>query len=109
VAKVPRDLEGADRLVRKALEFIDVIQPDWWWIENPYTGLLKSRPVVADLGPPVRVDYCMFGAPYRKRTALWTNTGLQSRLCDRSHCVDGRHLDTAQRGAEPRARRPQAR
>jgi hypothetical protein len=99
VAKRPRDLEGSDRLVRKAREFIDVIQPDFWWIENPYTGLLKSRPVVADLGPPTTVDYCMHGAPYRKRTALWTNTNLQSRLCDKA-CgafADGRHSSTAQR------------
>jgi hypothetical protein len=99
VARRPRDLDGADRLVRRAREFIDAIQPRWWWLENPYTGLLKSRPVVADLGPPIKVDYCCFGAPYRKRTALWTNTNLQSRLCDKA-CgafADGRHTSSAQR------------
>lgn len=97
-AKTPRDLEGADALVAKCREIIEYFQPRRWFIENPDTGLLKTRDVVAGL-PFVRVDYCAYGAPYRKRTRIWTNAGgWTPRLCDRSHLVDGRHRKTAQRG-----------
>ena len=96
-ARKPRDLEGADKLVAKCREIIDYFQPSVWFIENPGTGLLKTRTVVAGL-PYVRVDYCMYGAPYRKRTRIWTNAQWTPRLCDRSHLIDGRHQMTAQRG-----------
>jgi hypothetical protein len=33
--------------------------------------------------PYVKIDYCCFGCPYRKRTAIWTNTSLPETLCDR--------------------------
>ena len=57
-AKTPRDLEGADALVAKCREIIEYFCPRRWFIENPDTGLLKDREVVAGL-PYVRVDYCM--------------------------------------------------
>ena len=46
--------------------------------------------------PYVRVDYCMYGAKYRKRTRIWTNAAWVPKLCDRSHLVDGKHTRTAQ-------------
>ena len=96
-ARKPRDLEGADKLVAKCLEIIDYSQPSVWFIENPDSGLLKTRAVVAGL-PYVRVDYCMYsGCPYRKRTRIWTNAQWTRRLCDRSHLIDGKHAMTAQR------------
>ena len=98
-AKTPRDLEGADALVAKCIEIMAYLAPRLWFLENPDSGLLKTREVVAGL-PYVRVDYCAYGAPYRKRTRIWTNaTGWTPRLCDRTHLVNGRHLKTAQRGA----------
>ena len=49
------------------------------------------------------VDYCMYGARYRKRTALWTNTEFTpSRpLCSHNcgSCAGRRHLERAQRGS----------
>ena len=97
-AKTPRNFAQADALVQKCLEFIDYFQPSVWFIENPDSGLLKTRAVVAGL-PYVRVDYCMYsGCPYRKRTRIWTNAQWTPRLCDRSHLMDGRHAMTAQRG-----------
>ena len=96
-AKTPRDLEGADRLVAKCREIIDYFEPNVWFIENPDTGLLKTRPVVAEL-PFVKLDYCMYGAEYRKRTRIWTNAQWTPKLCDRSHLINGRHAMTAQRG-----------
>ena len=97
-ARKPRDLEGADKLVAKCREIVDYFQPNVYFIENPDSGLLKTRTVVAGL-PFVRVDYCMYGAPYRKRTRIWTNAAHWTpKLCDRSHIIDGKHAMTAQRG-----------
>ena len=97
-AKTPRNFAQADALVQKCLEIIDYFQPSVWFIENPDSGLLKTRAVVAGL-PYVRVDYCMYsGCPYRKRTRIWTNAQWTPRLCNRSHLIDGKHAMTAQRG-----------
>ena len=73
-AKTPRDLEGSDALVQKVLDIISHCPgaPDWF-MENPESGLLKGRAVVAGL-PFQVVDYCKYGKPYRKRTAIWTRT-----------------------------------
>ena len=37
----------------------------------------------------------MFDFDYRKRTAVWSNLVLESKMCDKSHLVNGRHLRTA--------------
>ena len=73
-AKTPRDLEGSDAIVQKVLDIIlDYPGATCWFMENPHSGLLKGREVVAGL--PMRVvDYCKYGKPYRKRTAIWTNS-----------------------------------
>ena len=96
-AKTPRDFKRADALVERCLELIRHLQPRVWFMENPDSGLLKTRAVVHGL-PSVRVDYCMYGAPYRKRTRIWTNVGWVPKLCDRSHLIDNKHAKTAQRG-----------
>ena len=96
-AKTPRNFAKADALVQKSRDIIDYFQPSVWFIENPDSGLLKTRDVVAGL-PYVRVDYCMYGASYRRRTRIWTNGEWTPKLCDRSHLVNGRHKMTAQRG-----------
>ena len=98
-AKTPRDLEGSDALVRKVLDIIDHYGAPDWFIENPESGLLKTREVVAGL--PMRVvDYCKYGKPYRKRTSIWTNTGWrpQQPLCKHDcHASNGsKHTASAQ-------------
>jgi hypothetical protein len=102
----PRDLEGADALVQRTRDVICYLQPRVWWIENPDTGLLKTRAVLSGV-PYVRVDYCMYGAPYRKRTRLWTNVPpllanmhLCNQLC--GAFANGHHAATAQRGPSRR-------
>jgi hypothetical protein len=81
-----------------------------FFMKNPFSGLLKNRPFMQDLPPPRVVDYCTYGYPYRKRTAIWTNTtwGPSQPLC-RHDCpasVDGRrHKERAQRGTNPRCSR----
>ncbi len=50
-----------------------------------------------------KVDYCTYGMPYRKRTAIWTDTAWIPRrpLC-KHNCASSRngrtHIATAQRG-----------
>lgn len=48
----------------------------------------------------VRLDYCRYGAKYRKRTRLMTNNPFRGMMC-RRNCVNimhGRHIEVAQRG-----------
>ena len=54
-----RDLEWADRLVKKVLEIIQYFNPKYWWIENPREGLLKDREVLQGKNF-VDIDYCQF-------------------------------------------------
>jgi hypothetical protein len=97
-AKLPRNLWLADNLVQRALDIVAYFKPTVWWLENPHTGLLKTRPMMAGL-PMQIVDYCMYGSPYRKRTALWGSAGASFKLCDKkcSAFADGKHTMTAQR------------
>ena len=101
-AKTPRDLEGADKLVRRCRDIISYFQPLAYFIENPHSGLLKRRDVVSDL-PYVVVDYCQYGWPYRKRTIIFTNaTGQRwTKLCEHDcEASDGkRHTNWAQKAA----------
>ena len=79
-----RDLEYADSLVKKALEIIDYHKPKYWFLENPSTGLLKTRPFMADL-PFYNVDYCMYGNDCKKPTRVWTNVkNFKPKLCDKT-------------------------
>jgi site-specific DNA-cytosine methylase len=73
----PRNLEAADELVLAALSIVAAMGEVPFFMENPYTGLLKTRPFMQDLPPPRLVDYCKYGYPYRKRTAIWTNTAWE--------------------------------
>ena len=83
-ARTPRDLEGADALVRKALDIIDYFRPRFWFVENPWGGLLRGREVVAHLPPPKQTSYCMYGYPYQKHTAIWTNAAeLELPVCNK--------------------------
>ena len=69
-AKTPRNLILADSLVQRALEIIRYFNPRAWYIENPASGLLKTREFM-HLLPCVEVSYCKYGHPYRKHTRLW--------------------------------------
>lgn len=64
----------------------------FFWIENPDSSFLWSLDEWLQLGSQdysccLRVDYCVFGCSWRKRTRLLTNTHLkgQSRFCSRDH------------------------
>jgi hypothetical protein len=98
-AKTPRNLEGSDQLVSKVLDLADELFC-YYLMENPHSGLLKTRPVVQGLNMVV-LDYCRYGAAYRKRTSIWTNSDYTPTrpLCNKD-CAssDGRkHTRKAQR------------
>ena len=97
-AKVPRDLEGADAIVQRCLDIIRFWRPRFWFIENPQTGLLKTRAVVEGLSFK-DVDYCSYQDPvrYRKRTRLWTNC---TDWTPRPPCAHASHPQSAQRGPQ---------
>ena len=103
-----RNLALADSLVCKTseiIQFFELQNPDLiWYIENPDGSLLWRRPVGTCLTPQVRLDHCAYGALWRKRTRLATNSGYVSRpLCDPKicrACEGGKHIRTAQRGPQ---------
>ena len=81
-----RDFPEADKLVLKTLEIIDYFQPKYYFIENPWTGLLKTRPFMKDR-PYYRVDYCCYRRGCKKPTAIWTNlTNFIPKKCVRKEC-----------------------
>ncbi len=101
-AKTPRNLDLADALVKRSLDIVGYFQPQIWFLENPETGLLKTRPFMSGL-PWSDVDYCCFSEwGYRKRTRLWNNCGFPQKLCaGPGACpnMEGkRHRTTAQQG-----------
>jgi hypothetical protein len=51
-AKTPRDLENSDALVRKVVSLIKHYGAPHWLMENPESGLMKTRKVVAGLPMP---------------------------------------------------------
>ena len=95
--RAPRDMESADKLVLKVLEIIEYFKPKYFFIENPYTGYLKSREFMKDI-PYYRVDYCRYGFDYKKNTAIWTNLeNFNGLKCDNGLCgkkVNGSHIDS---------------
>ena len=99
-AKTPRDLDGSDAIMQKVLDIVKWYDVPWF-MENPESGLLKSREVVAGL-PFKVVDYCKYGKPYRKRTAIWTLTRWEpgQPLCRHDCPVSSgsRHTARAQQG-----------
>lgn len=92
-----RDLNKADGFTMRTLELIEefkIINPDILWIiENPQTGLLKTRKFMQGL-PFEDCSYCKYGMPYRKQTRFWNNFNLQLKTCsgDCGFIEDGKHI-----------------
>ena len=102
-ARTPRNLEWADSLVAKTIEIINYFKPTVWGFENPASGILKDREVVAGL-PWKDISYCMYDYPYRKYTRIWTNSerwAPKPKCCAANPCLiikEGKHPMSAQRG-----------
>ena len=99
----PRRLHEGDALVLRAIEIIAYLAPRLWAIENPQTGLLKTRPFMQRLGF-VDATYCLYGTPFKKQTRFWTNMrwAPSCGLCGPGNRCEawenGRHARAAQRG-----------
>ena len=97
------------RSLKKTKEIIAFLEPKFWAMENPATGLLKEREVVAGL-PYVDVTYCSWGFPYKKPTRIWCSDPSLFRLpppcCAATPCEEyrreRRHKQSAQRGPSRR-------
>ena len=95
-----RKIEYANRIVLKTIEIINYLQPKYFVIENPQTGLLKQQPFMFDFVYK-DVDYCQYGLLYRKRTRLWNNidTWMPQPLCNKDcvNVINNKHIAQAQR------------
>lgn len=81
--------------VLKTLELIEVLQPKYWFIENP-RGLLRKFPFMEKLYRKT-ITYCQYGTLYMKPTDIWTNclTWTPRKMCKNG---DPCHYD-ARRGS----------
>ena len=98
----PRDIEGANVILRQTHAILEYFEPTYWMIENPQTGLMKDQ--IEMWGVPYKdVDYCKYGMPYRKRTRIWNNVfnWIPRTLCikDCNSMNGNKHIASAQRGA----------
>ena len=96
-----RQIDEANQVAIRTMEIIRYLNPKYWIIENPQTGLLKEQSFMTDI-PYKDTDYCKYGLPYRKRTRLWNNIEVWTPrpLCNKNcDSMDGnRHKEVAQRG-----------
>jgi len=95
-----RDIEGSNKIVSKNIDIIEQLNPKYYFLENPQTGLLKFQPILNEFPfyhrPYIDVSYCKYGFPYRKQTRIWTNCNVwKSRPICRKDCKfmkDGKHI-----------------
>lgn len=69
--KLPRDIDGANKVVQRVLEIIRYFNPAVALIENPGSGYLKQQPFMQNLNY-FDVAYCRYADwGYRKWTRFW--------------------------------------
>lgn len=71
---IPRNLESRDaiELVRKTIALIELMNPRFYFIENP-VGMLRKMPEMR-FRYKKTVTYCKYGEFRRKPTDIWTNS-----------------------------------
>ena len=98
----PRNLDHADKLVKRALEIFDYFSTALWTVENPAGSLLWQREVARPLLEQIaKTSYCQYGYPYRKHTWFANNFGLKLRpQCDATcaQMLGKKHRQHAQKG-----------
>ena len=71
-----KDIEKGLFLVRHCQRIIEELQPKWWVIENPASGVLRDY-----LGTPALVyQPYEYGSGWTKKTALWGNFRLPEKV-----------------------------
>nr|WRJ69815.1 putative cytosine DNA methyltransferase [Oceanusvirus sp.] len=104
---VPRDFTLADKLVKRAIEIIQYLQPERWFMENP-RAFMRLRPFMQPMEQYRNtVNYCRYSSrgdvyKYSKPTDVWSNYAFQSRQCCKTdrckYFKNGCHPVTAQKG-----------
>jgi hypothetical protein len=114
-SSVPRDFVEADEIVIACLKIIRYLtsNPDktvYFFLENPATGFLKTRPQMQEWKEYKRtLCYCRYGTNYKKATNIWTNLKWWPKLMckkwfrcenyvDGDDAKSGHHPKTAQKG-----------
>lgn len=82
----PRNLERSDAMVAKIKEIADALDALFIFVENPESGLLKSREVIQFMPHSYGVDYCAYGMLYQKPTLIWTSEALDEARFVRKRC-----------------------
>ena len=104
-----RDLDLADRLAKKALEIVEYLKPQRWWLENPRHGLLTTRPYMNGI-PFVDADYCQYSDwGYQKPTRIWGSPDLlelRPKPCNGVTCPNLDHRAGRQKNGRPKVRLP---
>lgn len=72
-----RDLEHADKHVRIIETIARDLNACLVFIENPATGLLRTREAIQFLPYKYNVDYCQYGFLYKKQTSIWSSIELR--------------------------------
>ena len=98
-----RKIEEANKIVERTLAIIEYLNPKYYIIENPQTGLLKEQWFMYGM-PYTDIDYCKYGMPYRKRTRLWNNVlnWIPRPLCkkDCNYMIGNRHIGSCGCGGQ---------
>jgi hypothetical protein len=102
-----RDLEGADTLVQKGLKMIRFYQKFsnpalTWYLENPRTGLLKTRAIMRPLTTYYDANYCRY-APWGMPSSLaygptWKQGSHPSAVWGAANAQSASYLLMAQGG-----------
>tara|TARA_Y100000816_G_scaffold215663_1_gene160903 strand:+ start:1620 stop:2225 length:606 start_codon:yes stop_codon:yes gene_type:complete len=102
----PRNLELADKIVKRTLTIINYLKPKYWFVENPSDGgLLKHRPFMKRYEKFRHTCcYCRYGCPYKKMTDIWTNKQVKpllncSKITPCKFRINEVHIATAQQSA----------
>lgn len=79
-----RDIDGALKLVKRALKIINYFKPDFYAIENP-VGHLRHMNIMKKRKDRKTISYCKYGYTYRKNTDIWTNSRFEPKKCEGQH------------------------
>ena len=107
-----RDLHAADAAVEATFRIIEYLQPTAWFVENPASGMLATRPLMRPYASYMkRCSYCKYGTMYRKNTLIWTNLNVRLSECDKEtpcplYLRLGFHPRAAQKGKSRSMRCP---
>ena len=78
-----RNLELADKIVKRTLKIIEYLKPDYWIIENP-RGLLRERRFMKGMNKYLHpCCYCRYGREFKKPTDIWTNIEIELKYCNK--------------------------